>query len=70
MAQSIRGYPLTFTRRKYGTHTYTWACIEVEGQSVSLGDPYPGVHWRQSDLDTAVLQAIIANYLPLVCEEH
>ena len=35
-----------------------------------LGDPYPGVHWPQAELETAVLQAIIANYLPLVCEER
>lgn len=54
---TVLGYQVEFTRRRYANrHTYTWAYLILEDgkREVSLGDPYPGVHWKRSVLETAV----------------
>jgi hypothetical protein len=32
---------LLLTRRRYGDTTFTWVSVQVNGQWVSLGDPWP-----------------------------
>ncbi len=45
---------LSFERRRYGTVTYTWVWAEIDGRMVSLGDPWPCVTPKRSE----VLEAI------------
>ena len=40
-ARQIDGYPISFERRRYGATTYTWAYVHIDGQAISLGDPWP-----------------------------
>jgi hypothetical protein len=49
--------PVTLTRRRYGRMTYTWAEVELDGQRVSLGDPWPGVTWPKAALAEAIADA-------------
>lgn len=43
------------TRRKYGHKTYTWAYVLYNGAWVSLGDPWPCITPKKSELHTAAL---------------
>lgn len=46
----VDGVCVSFTRRRYGTATYTWADALIDGSWVSLGDPWPCVRPKTSDL--------------------
>lgn len=47
-----------FTRRRYGKTTYTWAEVKYGDRWLSLGDPWPAVNWRRSELIKAAENAI------------
>ena len=54
-------YTIHFVRRRYGNrHTFTWATLNnpLTGQSYDLGDPYPGVRWKRSELAHAAQQTL------------
>lgn len=46
--------PLRFERRRYYRTTYTWVEAEINGQWVSLGDPWPCVTPKRSEIAEAV----------------
>lgn len=45
---------VTFSRRRYGTTTYTWGFIEVEGTSYQLEDPYPAVIFPKREIEHSI----------------
>lgn len=47
-----------FTRRRYGNTTYTWAEVNHGGDFYSLGDPWPCITPKKSELIEATLQLI------------
>jgi hypothetical protein len=49
---------VTFERRRYGRQTYTWAYIQINGERVSLGDPWPCITPKKTELQEAVNIAI------------
>ena len=51
-------YQFDFARRRYGNTTYTWAYVMHNGQRLSLGDPWPCVRPKQSELEAAAKEAI------------
>ncbi len=57
-------YPVSFERRRYGETTYTWAYVHIEGEAISLGDPWacltPPVHEVRAAIASspAVAQAL------------
>ena len=38
--RQIDGYAVSFERRRYGETTYTWAYVHIDGEAISLGDPW------------------------------
>lgn len=46
----IDGVCVNFTRRRYGTTTFTWAESLIDGVWVDLGDPWPCLRPSKSDL--------------------
>ena len=55
----VFGHRVEFSRRRYANrHTYTWAYLVLDDEWISLGDPYPGVHWRRAELERAVRLAL------------
>jgi hypothetical protein len=55
---NTKNYEYYFERRRYGTQTYTWAWVEYVGEYLPLGDPYPAINWKKSELEAATLSAI------------
>lgn len=51
-------YEVTFTRRRYGSTTYTWAYVQVGAQRLPLGDPWPGVNWPRKELTSEVARVV------------
>ena len=48
-----------FERRRYGRSAfYTWAYVKRGDQWISLGDPWPGVHWPKKALAAAASSAL------------
>ena len=45
---------LQFERRRYGRATYTWVYAEINGKMVSLGDPWPCITPKRSEIEKAV----------------
>lgn len=45
---------LRFTRRRYGSTTYTWVEALIDGQWVELGDPWPCVTPKRSEIGAAI----------------
>jgi hypothetical protein len=45
---------LSFERRRYGRTTYTWVYVNLDGRWVSLGDPWPCVTPKRSEIREAV----------------
>lgn len=55
----INNYEVSLTRRRYGTKTYTWASVEIDGKSHDIeGDPWPAVTPKKSELEEAVKQYV------------
>lgn len=55
----MEGVQFEFTRRRYGSTTYTWAvAILPDGRRLDLGDPWPGVTWPKKELARAVKTAL------------
>lgn len=54
----VSGYPVSFTRRRYGSTTFTWAMFFHNGQWVSLGDPWQGTKWPVANLAECIRKAI------------
>lgn len=46
----VAGRPIWFTRRRYGRQTYTWVHVLVNGQLVDLGDPWPCINPKRSEI--------------------
>lgn len=44
VSRLLDGIPISFTRRRYSNATFTWADAFINGQWVSLGDPWPCVN--------------------------
>ncbi len=40
---NIDGHDVKFTRRRYGSRTFTWVHVYLNGEWVSLGDPWQAV---------------------------
>jgi hypothetical protein len=51
-------YAVQFRRRRYGRVTYTWASVELAGETVSLGDPWPAVTPKRSEVQ-ATLRGVL-----------
>lgn len=48
-----------FERRRYGRSAfYTWAYVRSGDRWISLGDPWPGVHWPKKALAAAASSAL------------
>lgn len=48
-----------FERRRYGKGSFfCWAWVKHGDKWLSLGDPWPGVHWRRAELEEEALRAI------------
>lgn len=52
------GYELQYHRRRYGTVTYTWVYAVIDGDLVQLGDPWPAVVPKKSEVAAAVAEAV------------
>ena len=50
----VDGVPIAFTRRRYGTATFTWCDAFIAGHWQSLGDPWQKVMPSLSDIRTAL----------------
>lgn len=48
-----------YTRRRYGTTTYTWVEAQIGGEWVSLGDPWPAVTPKRREM-LAEVQRVMA----------
>lgn len=46
----VDGIPLSYTRRRYGSTTFTWVDAFIGGEWVSLGDPWPCIKPKRSDI--------------------
>ena len=44
-------YPLRYTRRKYGSKTYTWIETTINGENRDLGDPWPTLNPKRSEIE-------------------
>ena len=51
------GYELQYCRRRYGTVTYTWVDVVIDGELGPLGDPWPAVVPKKSEVNAAVAEA-------------
>lgn len=51
-------YTVRLTRRRYGRATYTWASVELAGETVSLGDSWPAVMPKRSEVQ-ATLRGVL-----------
>ena len=43
-------YELMFTRRRYSNATFTWVDVKVDGEWVSIGDPWQCVTPKKSEM--------------------
>ena len=44
-------YPLRYTRRKYGSKTYTWIETTINDKNLDLGDPWPTINPKRSEIE-------------------
>jgi hypothetical protein len=54
----IDGRALAFTRRRYGKTTYTWVFVWDGTQWVDLGDPWPVLSPKHSELKEAIARKV------------
>lgn len=50
--------PLSYTRRRYGSTTYTWVMGFISDAWVQLGDPWPCVTPRKTEIEREVERLI------------
>jgi len=57
MTTNYLGYEARFTRRRYGgtTTTYTWVEVNIDGEWVDLGDPWPAVVPARAEVEAMIL---------------
>lgn len=55
---TIDGHEVRFTRRRYGSTTYTWASVRYAGQDLDLGDPWPCITPKRVELEDAARREI------------
>lgn len=64
----IDGIQVTFERRRYGRQTYTWGFANINADTSlgceSLGDPWPCVTPKVSELRTALWSLLAGRILP------
>lgn len=51
---TLLGRPAWFTRRRYGRTTFTWVHVEIDGELVDLGDPWPCITPKRKDMEAAL----------------
>lgn len=51
-------YELKMTRRRYGQQTFTWVEVRLGDEWVSLGDPWPAVTPKRSEVEVAIKQVL------------
>ena len=66
----VDGVCVSFTRRRYGTTTYTWAEALIDGLWVDLGDPWPCVRPKTSDLTREIGVRRVINKENEVAQAH
>lgn len=55
--KKVAGFEFSFERRRYGSTTYTWVYLNRGADRVSLGDPWPCVTPKRSELIAAAIVA-------------
>lgn len=66
----VDGACVSFTRRRYGTATYTWAEALIDGLWVDLGDPWPCMRPKTSDLKREIEVRRVINKENEVAQAH
>ena len=51
---TLLGHPAWFTRRRYGKTTFTWVQVDVDGDLVDLGDPWPCITPKRVEMEAAL----------------
>jgi hypothetical protein len=51
------GDEISLVRRRYGSLTYTWVSVRLCGQWVSLGDPWPCITPKKTEVLTEIERA-------------
>ena len=68
----IDGIQVTFTRRRYGRQTYTWAHANINADTSlgcePLGDPWPCMTPKISELRAALWYTLMGRVLPPTTE--
>lgn len=52
--ETCAGVPIRFKRRRYGGQTFTWVYAQIEGNWIPLGDPWPCIRPKQSEVAAAI----------------
>lgn len=55
-------FEFRFDRRRYGSVTYTWAEVRLGDAWLSLGDPWPAINWKRSELIREAQRVIAEHY--------
>lgn len=50
--------PISYTRRRYSNQTFTWVSAFIADAWVQLGDPWPCVTPRKTEIERAIQQVI------------
>lgn len=50
----ILGYQVYVERRRYGRTTYTWLYIDIDGERTQLGDPWPCITPKRTEIEDAI----------------
>lgn len=53
---------IRFERRRYSNVTYTWAEVKLGDYWISLGDPWPCITPKRTELADAAVKAISFHY--------
>lgn len=51
---TVLGKPVWFTRRRYGTRTFTWVQTDIGGTLRDLGDPWPCITPKRTEMEDAM----------------
>jgi hypothetical protein len=52
--EELMGYPLRYTRRRYGRKWFTWVDVLFDGEWVTLGDPWPSTNVSRSQIEDGI----------------
>jgi hypothetical protein len=50
----INGFKVFYNRRRYGSITYTWVFVDINGYLKQLGDPWPCIRPKRSEIIDAI----------------